>query len=364
MANPSFTCTLEAWRSGTTLYGRMHYYRSGSYYYQDTTFPTPTMDLGGTTYSDTAFRDRVRAGVYVGDIYSTTFSRTVAGSGNRTVTWTAGSGSRSDFAGTWSETVYFPEQYSPPTGLSVSLVEPYYNGAKFNVSVSSYGNPSSASGRYIEAGILAQNSYGATYKFKAAQNVSSAAIIVNNDTSYSGGALDIQPNTSYYYGAYASNTQRNTSKVQGQFVTLATPPTITYEIHQTSVDINYSVSADGGVYDTDVEYSIDGGNTWVKIDTITGGAGATGATTISNLDPNTDYVILLRTNTTAGASLSDPIVITREHGLYGSYNEKARRITKLYGSSSNQSVVINKLYGPVNGESKIILQSFGHLNYD
>ena len=123
MANANFTCVLDAWREGTTLYGRMHYYRSGSYFYKDLTFPNPTMNLGGTTYTDTAFGDRVRSGIYVGDVYTTTFSRTVSGTGTRTVTFTAGSGQRSDFAGTWNVDVGgFPGTYTAPNQPTVSIV--------------------------------------------------------------------------------------------------------------------------------------------------------------------------------------------------------------------------------------------------
>lgn len=368
MANPNFTCTLEAWRSGTTLYGRMHYYRSGSYLYKDTNFPTPTMDLGGTVYYDTDFANRVHSGIYVGDVYSTTFSRTVAGSGNRTVTWTAGSGIQSDFAGTWSETVYFPSTVTAPTGLSASNVVSHVDGFSAKISVTGWGGAGDASSRarglsirtYDASSLITPRIYTQVFS-----NTMSSVITATN-SQHTGGdsGFTIAPNTRYTLSCGATNGTLSTSQLRiGNYVTLASAPVITYDVSQSSVEINYSVDADGGFYDTDVEYSLDGGTTWTNIETITGGVATIGSVTIP-IDPNANYVIYVRTNTTAGASLSDPIVINREHELYGSYNEKARRITKLYGSSSNQSVAINKLYGSVNGESKIILQSFGHLNYD
>ena len=94
--------------------------------------------------------------------------------------------------------------------------------ATFSVSLSSYGNPSSANGRYIEAAILAQSSYGATYRYATAQNTSSATITVDNSKS---GGLVIKSNTKYWYGGYASNTQRNNSIVTGTFYTLPAAPT-------------------------------------------------------------------------------------------------------------------------------------------
>lgn len=110
-----------------------------------------------------------------------------------------------------------------PSTPSVSIAERYTDGAKFNVSISSYGSPGSASGRYIEAAILNQNTYGATYKFQTAQDTASSAITVR-DGSYRGGTLSIKSNTKYYYGGYASNTVLNKSTVTGQFITLAVAP--------------------------------------------------------------------------------------------------------------------------------------------
>lgn len=193
-----------------------------------------------------------------------------------------------------------------PSGLSVSIAEVYPTGAKFNVAVSSYGSPSSASGRYIEAAILNQNTYGATYKYATAQNTSSSAITVNNNVS--GGTLTVQPNTQYYYGAYADNTQLHTSVVQGQFVTLAPTPTVSVgTISGNSATINYSTAADGGYYNKTIEYSLDGGTTWQTGATVTGGSAQSGTFTISNL-PGGENSVLVRTTTTAGSD--EPTTLT------------------------------------------------------
>ena len=305
MANQYFTCVLDAWRDGRTLYGRMHYYRSGSYFYQDTSFPNPTMNLGGTVFEDSDFGNRVRSGINVGDVYTTTFSRTVAGSGDRTVTFTAGSGLRSDFAGTWSAVVNFPDPYTNPSTPSVTIAERYTNGAKFNVSVSSYGNPSAASGRYIEAAILNQNTYGATYRYNIASNVSSAAITVNN--SVNKGTLTIKSNTRYYYGGYATNTQRNVSTVKGQFYTLPTAPVAT-NFQQTgsssgTFDIKETSEGTGQITQLQYQYGPHGGTAsqWSNWQN----AGATGnkqtrTVTLTGLTPGTSYDVIVRT--LAGAS--------------------------------------------------------------
>ena len=319
MANANFTCVLDAWRSGTTLYGRMHYYRTDgqTFSYSDSSFPNPTMDLGGTVYTDTAFGNWVRSGISVGDVYTTTFSRTVSGTGSRTVTFTAGSGQRSDFAGTWSATVTgFPGTTTPPTDLVIS--EPYNittTGAKFDVSVSSYGTPASASGRYIEAAILETSDYNGNKRAAIASNVNSAAITVNNNSTQVT-SLTIKPNTEYYYGAYASNTQTSTMTVSGQFVTLPAAPTVyVADVDGYSATIHYSVGSDGGHYNRLIEYSLDGA--WHTAVTISDGNAHTGTFTITNLKAHTSYTMGIRVRTEAGGSGAGALYFTTKSMLYG-----------------------------------------------
>lgn len=375
MANANFTCVLDAWRDGRTLYGRMHYYRSGSYYYYDSSFPDPTMNLGGTVFTDTDFGNRVRSGIYVGDVYSTTFSRTVAGSGDRTVTWSAGSGIRSDFAGSWSATVWFPEPYTDPSGLSVSVAERYTDGFKFNVSLSSYGNPSGADGRYIEAAVLGQSTYGGTYRYQIASNTNSASIIVNNSSRTGSTPLTIRPNTMYYVGGYATNTQRNISTVIGQYTTLALAPTLSVaSVTDRTATITYSTQADGGKYAKDIQYSLDNGVTWITGSTINTGSATSGAFIITGLSPDTSYTMKTRVSTAAGRTNGADVtfrtyLLYEPHGdFYGSVNDVSRQINGFYGSIERQgtrvSKNINKLYGQVDGKAKLVHQSFGHLNYN
>lgn len=349
MPNPNFTCVLDAWRDGKTLYGRMHYYRSGSYLYTDYSFPTPTMNLGGTVYYDNDFANRVHNGIYVGDVYSTTFSRTVAGTGDRTVTWTAGSGGRSDFEGTWSKTVNFPVEYTAPTGLAISVVEVYPDGGKFNVSISSYGNPSSTSGRYIEAAILNQNSYGNTYKYQIAYNTSSSSITVSNK-NYRGGSLSIQANTQYYYGCYADNTQLHTSKIQGQFVTLAHPPAMS--VVETGTDyaiIKYELRADGGYYAKNIQYSMDNGSTWTTSATINTGSATSGTFRLENLMQDNSYHLKTRVSTASGETTGNDLPFTTFQTIkfYGSVNEETTQTNKLYFSRNKRTKLVDKLYGPM-----------------
>lgn len=361
MANANFTCVLDAWRDGKTLYGRMHYYRSGSYFYQDSSFPNPTMNLAGTTYTDTDFGNRVRSGIYVGDVYSTTFSRTVAGTGDRTVTWSAGSGGRSDFAGTWSKTVNFPVEYTAPTGLSVSLSEIYPDGAKFNVNISSYGNPSSASGRFIEAGVAGQNAWTSpSLRSEAVHNATSAQILVNNSSTKTT-TLDIKANTQYYYGGYAWNTQKEARLIAGQFVTTAYAPILA--VKETGSDyaiIEYNLKADGGYYGKNVQYSLDNGTTWVTAATINSNAATTGTFTINNLDADTSYHLKTRVSTASGETAGNEVSFNtfQDIKFYGSVDGLTTNVDKLYFSRNKKTKVVEKLYGPdENGEAKLIYKS-------
>lgn len=351
MANQYFTCVLDAWRDGRTLYGRMHYYRTDGlgYTYSDSSFPNPTMNLAGTVFTDTDFGNRVRSGIYVGDVYSTTFSRTVAGGGDRTVTWSAGSGMRSDFAGSWSATVWFPEPYTDPSGLSVSVAERYTDGFKFNVSLNSYGNPSDASGRYIEAAVLGQSTYGGTYRYQIASNTKSASITVNNSSRTGSTPLTINPNTMYYIGAYATNTQRSISIVSGQYTTLAPAPTLSVSsVTDKTAKITYTTQADGGKYGKNIQYSLNNGTTWVTGATVNTGSATTGSFTISNLTENTHYNVKTRVSTSAGTTNGNDFSFTTKvsEKFYGSANGRTELIEKFYGSVNGQTKEIIKMYGP------------------
>lgn len=357
MANPNFTCVLDAWREGTTLFGRMHYYRSGSYTYQDTTFPDPTMNLGGTVFTDTDFGNRVRAGISVGDVYTTTFSRTVSGTGTRTVTFTAGSGLRSDFEGTWSVDVGgFPGTVTPPTGLACTINEVGPDFAKFNVSISSYGNPSSENGRWIEGGIAGQNAWQSpSLRSAIVQNVTSATITVDNNSTQTT-TLTIVPNTEYYYGAYATNTQASSNNIFGQLVTLPPATTISNPVVTSdSATFNYSVPNQGGRHDMTLSYQLDGGGL-TTITTLTGSGTKAGTFTVPNLSAGTTHTITAALTTPAGEVVSNTITFTTvsSGAFYGSVNGQTKKVTKLYGSVNGQTKLITKLYGSVNGVTKRI----------
>ena len=251
-----------------------------------------------------------------------------------------------------SDSVYVPVFNSAPTGLSISLIQVEDEGAQFNVSIDSYGKPDGVNGRYIEAAILGQNTYGGNYRYSTASNTKSSRIRVANDSS--SGSLTIRPNTRYWYGCYASNTAMSSSKVQGQFVTGPSRPALQFiEATDTTATLSYSVPADGGVYTKYIEYNLSGESNWYTVDTLTSGAATTGTFVISGLLSGTSYTVMLRTRTLAAAASAPDAVsfdtltsgADNENLLYGSDDGVAKRITRLYGSANGEAQQITKLYG-------------------
>lgn len=196
-----------------------------------------------------------------------------------TISWSS-SGVGAYFNGSGSTTITVPASYTDPSTPSVTVKSKTYNSATFSVSISSYGNPSSASGRYIEAAILAQNSYGNSYRYAISKNTTSATITVNNSSSTGSTALTIQGNKKYWYGGYASNTQRNKSTVTGTLY-LPCPPlsalSLSSQAYATYNTVNavlsYTRQTDGGAETRTgkYRYTTDGGTSytdWTSFGTV------------------------------------------------------------------------------------------------
>lgn len=292
MANPYFSCALDVWVSGNTVYARMHYWRSGTYTYTDSSFPTPSMTIDGTTYWDTDFANRVHSGIAVGDVYSSTFSKTVGSNGWKGASWSAGSGMRSDFAGDWSggaSVNYYIE------GLWANNLRRSQESFTMNVYLSNWG--AGTNYRELQCWTYNASSLVTPRRWQPAYGgATSGDITVSNSSS---GDLQIRGNTLYTLGVYADNGSTNTGSIRyGDATTLPYKDTLTLnKAHSSSLDIDYSVPADGGRYDKTLQYSIDNGATWVTYDTISGGNAKTSTFTISNLDPNTEYTIKSRVTT-------------------------------------------------------------------
>lgn len=368
MANANFTCELHAWREGTTLKAYMEYRRTdgATYFYQDASLPTPTMNLGGVSYQDTAFADAVHNGVNIGSFTSTTFSRTVGGSGARTVTWSCGSGIRSDFAGDWSQTVTFPG--SGPSGGSITNVSTTEDSITATLTLTSWGT--STSNAHKRLCVLELGHYITTpgepqyYDQDTSSTLSTTHTVTNQSSTANNPTWTIQPNTSYNIGIYAETADGDYryNYPNNPVTTRATAPTVSLaSVTNTSATISYSAPADGGALSKTIEYSLDG-TTWVTGATVSTGAATSGTFTVSSLTAGTTYNIQTRVTTTAGSTTGATVTATTSGGtanakLYGSHNGETKLVKKLYGSHNGQTVLIEKLYGSHNGETKLVYEA-------
>lgn len=239
-----------------------------------------------------------------------------------------------------------PQGAVAPSGLSVSISSIADTGASFSVSLSSYGTPSSADGRYIEAAIMGQSTYGGKYRYDIVKNKASSTITVNNSSkTNSSNPLTIVPNTQYWYGAYATNTSLSISKVQGTFVTL--PAYITSitanDVGQGEVYFTVNHASEGSANTVVTELSYDQ-NTWQTV------------SDEFNLSLSEQTTLYVRRSNNSGSTPIFSISVTPSTRvkLYGSVNNQSQEIKKLYGSVNDQSVRIRKLYASVNGRSKLI----------
>lgn len=233
-----------------------------------------------------------------------------------------------------------------PATPTITINTIYDDGASFHVVESDYGSPASATGRYIEAAILTQSTYGGTYRYSKSMNTSSDDIVVSN-TIYDGGGLTIVPNTQYYYGAYAYNTALSANTVAGQFITLPAyiDDVVIADDGHNNMTISVQHAAEGSADTVYTEYSYDQTN-WVAVQDE------------FHLTINTATTLYLRRENTTGATpvYSVSIVPVTTVKLYGSVNAQAKEIKKLYGSVGGESVRIRKLYGSVNGRSRLIYE--------
>ena len=139
MANGQFICELIVNVNGSTITAQMRYrHRSGTFSYSDQNFPTPTMTIDGQVFQDTGFQNRVKGGIQVGDVRTTSFSKT-CGNGTITVTFAAGRGFRNDFEGRWSKTVSVNSASAAPQSPTIEYLSSTWDSISVRSSVSSWG---------------------------------------------------------------------------------------------------------------------------------------------------------------------------------------------------------------------------------
>lgn len=267
----------------------------------------------------------------------------ISGGRNVTASWT-----NTWYAGskTPSITGYLPSAVVAPSGLDITVNTIADTSVTFNVTLSSYGMPSSTDGRYIEAALLDTSTYGNPYRWSTVRNASSASITVSDSTaSASSDRLNIIGNRRYHYGAYATNTVLSTKVVKGSLITRPAYITDVTVTDDGTGNMTISVQhANEGTADTVyTEYSLNQ-SSWTAVqDTFT-----------LELHSATTLYIRRRNSTGSTPVRTVSIVPATTVKLYGSVNNQAKEIRKLYGSVNGQAVRIRKLYGSVNGRSKLI----------
>jgi len=272
--------------------------------------------------------------------------------GNRTVSYTCPwySGSVN-----YSGTGYIPSGIVAPSGLSVSLRSKTYNSATFATSISSYGVPANSDGRYIEAAILGQNSYGASYRYSVARNTTSSTITVNNSSAKNPSSFNIEGNHRYWYGMYASNTQASNSTVAGSFYTPCPPlATLTYvsqdysTYNKVNAQISYTRQVDGGAETRTgyYRYSTDNGvnySDWISFGTISVAAN-TAATFLANLPTDSSITLQAKISTPNGGdseikTITFNTIATHQAPIFSNFAYSDTNSTTVALTGDNQTMI-------------------------
>lgn len=292
MANAQFTCTLHAWAEGNSIkaYFTYQHIQGLSYYYSDTTLPTPTMTIAGTGYSDTSFANAVHNGVNVGTVNTTTFTKSGLANGTYTVTWSCGSGYRSDFSGTWSTQVTVSAT-APPTGITVALNSRTWNTINIKASITGWGSGGSTSSRSLQvlAGDTSQPASGVFGNWPRRMtnlgNVTSGSgNVTSSSTSQGNATWYVKGCTPFKIASYATNGAADTRA--RNTTTYYTPPAPLASITQsqsgsnTANSVTHTIKIQGAgsssntsnAVTTQYRYSTNGGSSYTNWASISGTA--------------------------------------------------------------------------------------------
>lgn len=263
-----------------------------------------------------------------------------------------------------------------PSGLTCTLSSTTSNSATFAVAVSSYGEPSTVDGRYIEAYI--EN--GGKKRVARIENSTSGNITIGktSDTILKD-KLDIKGNTLYTYGAKASNTVEHTvytSSIQA-FLAPPAPKAVyvsdmedaesgNYEFNKTiTITVEFDTANDGGEETETVYFLV---NSAVIGSSTVSGTSATYDYTISS-DTDIHYISSYIKATHNGVNYTSPTVdatvnvscpLSEQKFYVGNqYNETTRINTVYWGNEENEATNIYKMYCSVGGETRTFFSKYG-----
>ena len=339
------------------------YFRRTNAYSGSAYSSSVTGTLGISTQSTSSASAVTVAGgqqnVWQGPFFTATRTFDSSRSGDTiTCSWSTTDNVSSLFTGSGSASITLPTAYVAPSGLTVTLDDFGEDWAKMTTSISSWGTPSGASGRWLEAGVAGQNSWTSpSLRSAIVLNPGLSAQITVNNSSTKTTTLIITGNTKYYFGGYASNTQLTASTIAGTFITLPPAPTISVKnITNTTADLAWNTPEDGNAYSKAIIAS-GAGLSSKTIATVSTGATSSGTYSLTGLTEKTKYTITYYAKTTAGSSTTKTVSFTTAGNpavFYGSASSKAVKIHSFYGSVDGKTSGVRKLYASVDGKTKLI----------
>ena len=187
-----------------------------------------------------------------------------------------------------------------PSTPTISNFSCTNNSATATVAVSSYGTPSSVSGRYVELEV--GNSGGsANYRYSLVQNTTSSSITVNNSSGTIGTAITMTGNTQYAYRGYATNTLKIVTSSWTNFITKPNAPsacslTVT---GTTTATLSITSPTQGNAATMTAYYKLNSGS-WTSAGTIT--SGGTITKNLTGLTTGTAYTATVKITNSTGDS--------------------------------------------------------------
>lgn len=258
-----------------------------------------------------------------------------------------------------SGTIYVPASGSAPSNGYISNPTSYWDDVKQEIRIG-------ATSGVADGGLalstfdfcVSERAYGSgvTASVRGIDNPDYAEI--SNSKKDSGGAVNILPNKNLYLGLMAINSAGTYYFTGPAITTLPGGLQITMTgITANNATIHYTTPADGGAYTKTLEYSVDNGETWHSIGTVSSSSATTGNYQITGLEHGKRYVLKTRVSTTAGTTYSQDVVFYTACPtavLYGSVSSSARKIIQFAGSVSSKVKHVYKIYGSVDGLSRLI----------
>lgn len=300
------------------------------------------------------------------------FSVNIGGvsSGATSYTFSASLSAGSVASGSTSWVLSFDQSSTAPSGLSATLVSATYNTIKGTATVSTYGSPNDANGRYLEFGIVepSATTYLSDRKYKSASNVNTATLTLTNTSDTTNvGFGDIVGMRPFKIACYANNTVVNTSTVfdtvyytppaTGSLSYEATGDNDTYNVsYQTSAANNYS-GYNTSEYSAYLEYRTSSSGDWQQLAQATV-LGSTLTSSVMILPQQSVEVRGYQVYRGIQSVVSHFVISNTNPATrcYGSVGRVTQGISQFYCSVNGSATKVKKMYASVDGVATLIHQ--------